>query len=121
MNRPTINPRRGEIWRVNLDPTVGAEMQKTRPCVILSGDSIGRLPLRLVVPLTGWQSHFAGNLWMVRILAAPGTGLSKDSTADAFQLRGVDLARFDVTGPMGKATDADMEQITAAVTLTIQK
>ena len=28
--------RRGEIWLVNLDPTVGSEIQKTRPCVVIS-------------------------------------------------------------------------------------
>ena len=27
---------RGEVWLVNLDPTVGSEIQKTRPCVIVS-------------------------------------------------------------------------------------
>ena len=116
-----VNPKRGEIWRVDLDPTIGAEMQKTRPCIVLSGDNVGRLPLRLVVPLTAWQEHFAGNLWMVKIKATRGTGLTKDSTADAFQLRGVDLARFDTAGPMGKVSDADMEQVMAAVTLTIGK
>ena len=28
--------RRGEIWRVNLDPTVGSEIRKSRPCVVIS-------------------------------------------------------------------------------------
>nr|WP_310487775.1 type II toxin-antitoxin system PemK/MazF family toxin [Chamaesiphon sp. VAR_69_metabat_338] len=42
-------PRRGEIWLVNLDPTVGAEIQKTRPAIVISSDYIGKLPLKLVV------------------------------------------------------------------------
>jgi mRNA interferase MazF len=33
---PRADPARGEVWLVNLDPTVGAEIQKTRPCVIVS-------------------------------------------------------------------------------------
>ena len=41
---------RGEVWRLNLDPTIGAEMRKTRPVVIVSADEIGLLPLKVVVP-----------------------------------------------------------------------
>ncbi|GIV65215.1 MAG: hypothetical protein KatS3mg046_475 [Bellilinea sp.] len=44
--------RRGEVWLVNLDPTLGAEMRKTRPAVIVSSDLVGILPLRIIVPLT---------------------------------------------------------------------
>jgi mRNA-degrading endonuclease toxin of MazEF toxin-antitoxin module len=47
-------PKRGEIWLVNLDPTVGAEIQKTRPAIVISSDYIGKLPLKLVVPITDW-------------------------------------------------------------------
>jgi mRNA interferase MazF len=39
----TINPKRGEIWLVNLDPTVGAEIKKTRPALVISSDFIGKL------------------------------------------------------------------------------
>ena len=37
--------QRGEIWLINLDPTIGAEIKKTRPAVIVSDDAIGILPL----------------------------------------------------------------------------
>ena len=43
---------RGEIWLINLDPTIGAEIKKTRPVVIVSSNAVGILPLRVVVPLT---------------------------------------------------------------------
>jgi len=43
--------RRGEVWLLNLDPTLGAEIKKTRPIVIVSHDSIGILPLRVIVPI----------------------------------------------------------------------
>ena len=45
-------PKRGEIWLVNLNPTVGAEIHKTRPAIVISSDYIGKLPLKLVVPIT---------------------------------------------------------------------
>jgi mRNA interferase MazF len=44
--------RRGEVRLINLDPTIGAEIRKTRPAVIVSEDSIGILPLKIVVPVT---------------------------------------------------------------------
>jgi mRNA interferase MazF len=45
--------RRGEIWLVALDPTIGGEMQKTRPCLIVSPDALVRgLRTVIVVPLT---------------------------------------------------------------------
>lgn len=35
----------GEIWLINLDPTIGAEIQKIRPAIIVSSNKIGVLPL----------------------------------------------------------------------------
>lgn len=49
-------PRRGEVWMVDFDPAVGAEIRKLRPAVVISVDAVGRLPLRLVAPGTDWKS-----------------------------------------------------------------
>jgi len=38
------SPKRGEIWLVNFDPTVGAEIKKIRPAVVISSDGVGKLP-----------------------------------------------------------------------------
>jgi len=46
-------PRRGDIWLVNFDPTVGTEIQKTRPAVVVSSDAVGRLPIKTVHLRTG--------------------------------------------------------------------
>lgn len=43
--------KRGELWLVNLDPTIGDELRKTRPVVIVNDDEIGVLALRVVVPM----------------------------------------------------------------------
>ncbi len=56
--------QRAEIWLVNLEPTVGAEIRKTRPIVVVSSDAVGTLPIRLVAPLTEWKDHFTGNSWI---------------------------------------------------------
>jgi mRNA interferase MazF len=48
--------RRGEIWWVNLDPTIGSEIQKRRPCVIVSNDASNRAQSRVqVAPMTSAQ------------------------------------------------------------------
>ena len=45
--------KRGEVWLCRLDPTLGAEIKKTRPCLIVSPDDInGRLQTVIVAPLT---------------------------------------------------------------------
>ena len=45
--------KRGEVWLCALDPTVGSEIQKTRPCVIVSPDELNeRLRTMIVAPMT---------------------------------------------------------------------
>jgi mRNA interferase MazF len=44
---------RGDIWLVNLDPTVGSEIQKSRPCVVISpGEMHGHLRTVIIAPMT---------------------------------------------------------------------
>ena len=52
---------RGEIWLTNLEPTIGAEMRKIRPVVIVNDDEAGTLPLRIVVPITDWKDRLRRN------------------------------------------------------------
>ena len=52
-------PRRFEVWLVNLDPTVGSEIAKTRPCVVVSPDAVNkRLRTTLIAPLTHTQKRY---------------------------------------------------------------
>ena len=45
--------KRGEVWLVSLDPTVGSEIQKTRPCVVVSPpDLLDQIRTVIIVPLT---------------------------------------------------------------------
>ena len=46
-------PRRGEIWWANLDPTVGSEINKTRPCLVISNSVVNQHRRTVViVPLS---------------------------------------------------------------------
>ena len=110
-------PRRGEIWLVDFDPAVGDEMRKIRPAVVMSMDAIGRLPLRMVVPITDWQPRYAHYPWMVELPASPTNGLVKDSGADAFQTKSVSQARF--VRLLGRVTSAQLDDIALAIALCI--
>ena len=95
MSSPSsLTVKRGEIWLVNFDPTVGREIQKTRPAVVISSDAVGRLPIKLVAPLTDWKDYFTPNIWHVRIDPDNYNGLAKVSAVDTLQLRGMDRQRF---------------------------
>ena len=111
-------PRRGEVWRVNFDPTVGTEIQKTRPAVVISSDAVGKLPIKLVAPITGWQPHFANDVWHVRITPGPGNGLSKPSAVDALQVRGVDTQRF--IAQIGALSAEVLEEIVTSLALVVE-
>ena len=70
-----VNPQRGEVWRVQLDTTLGDEMGKTRPAVVMNVAEVGRLALRIVVPLTGWRPEFTQWPWMVPLVPIAKNGL----------------------------------------------
>jgi mRNA interferase MazF len=77
-----------------LDPTVGAEIKKTRPAVIVNDDAVGILPLKVIVPITEWKDRYAVAPWLVRLEPNAENGLDKPLTADAFQVRSVAQERF---------------------------
>ena len=77
--------RRGEVWLVNLDPTLGAEMRKTCPAVIVSSDLVGILPLRIIVHLTDWKERYGAAPWMVRVNANPLNGWRRTRRRTAFR------------------------------------
>ncbi|MBX3061096.1 MAG: type II toxin-antitoxin system PemK/MazF family toxin [Anaerolineae bacterium] len=110
--------KRGEIWLVNLDPTVGAEIRKTRPVVVLSSDALGKLPVKLVAPLTEWKDYLAQNIWHVKITPDAINGLTKPSSVDTLQLRGVDTQRF--VRKIGNVSTEVMDNITSAVVTVIE-
>lgn len=114
-----IDPRRGEIWDVRFEPSVGAEQKKTRPAVVVSPPSIGRLPLRIVVPITEWKVHYERAPWFVPIppLLLREAALTKESGADAFQVKSVSLERF--VRQLGRLGPELIQEISDAVALCV--
>jgi mRNA interferase MazF len=103
---------------VNLDPTVGAEIRKKRPVVVLSSDAIGALPVKLVAPITEWKEHLARNVWHVAVDPDRANGLAKRSVVDALQLRGIDQNRF--VKRLGVVSPATLQLILIAVAAVIE-
>jgi mRNA interferase MazF len=110
-------PKRGEVWKVRFDPAVAAEIQIIRPAVVISRDGIGRLPLKLVVPITDWKPAFAHFAWFIHLPATPDNGLVKDSGADAFQVKSVSEARF--VDKLGELAAGQLDDISAAVAVCV--
>jgi mRNA interferase MazF len=105
-------PRRGEIYVVNLDPTVGAEIRKTRPGLIIQNDIGNRSsPLTIVAAIT---SKFALPPYPTEVLIeAPEGGLKDDSVVLTNQIRTVDKHRL--TRRLGKVKPETLHQVDQAL------
>jgi len=86
--------KQSEIWFINLDPTLGAEIKKTRPAVIINDNTLGRLPLKIIVPITNWKESYGAAPWMVKIEPDDQNNLNNISAADCFQVRSISELRF---------------------------
>ncbi len=105
--------KRSEIWLINLDPTIGAEIRKTRPAVIVNDDSLGILPLKIIVPITDWKSKYSAADWMVKLDPNSSNKLSKVSTADCFQVRS--LSQIRMVRKIGEVSRVKMQEIEGAL------
>lgn len=111
-------PNRKEIWLVQFNPTIGDEIQKTRPAIVISSDNLPGLALRLVVPITGWKPAFDSIPWLIKLLPNEQNGLTKMSVANPLQIRSVSLSRFSTK--LGSITDEQVEAILLALQLITQ-
>jgi len=101
--------KQGEIWLINLDPTVGAEIKKTRPAIIVNDNALGKLPLKIIVPITDWKDRYGTAPWMTKLEPDKENGLTKVSAADSFQVRSVSQERF--VKQIGTVSETIMEEI----------
>ena len=87
------HPRRGEVFLASFDPTIGAEIQKTRPALVIQNDVGNRYsPLTIVAAIT---SHHHSPLYPHQVLIeAPEGGLQVDSVILLNQIRSVDKQRL---------------------------
>jgi mRNA interferase MazF len=114
---PPFNIQRGDVWLVRFDPSEGDEIRKVRPAVVMTAVSAGRIALHIVVPVTGWQPAFVTYSFIVPLTPSPQNGLTKDSGANAFQVKSVSINRFQ--SKLGTLTSDQMEELAAAIALCV--
>ena len=107
----------GEIYWVNLDPTIGDEIKKRRPVVVLNGGHDKHLKLAIVVPVTAWSSYWEKNPFFVSLEPNTKSGLKKKSVVDCFQIRAVSHNRF--AEKIGQISDHEIELIKRSITLIL--
>src|SRR5258708_8776246 len=111
----TTNPNslRAEVWRIRFDPAEGDEIKKVRTAVVINETAVGRLRLKIVVPITEWKPRYASYPWFVHLNPTPTNGLNKDSGADAFQVKSVSETRF--LNRLGELTSSALDDIANAI------
>jgi len=78
--------KRGMVIDINLEPAMGSEIKKIRPCVIVTNNTYNaRVPVIQVVPLTTWTEKKARIITNVEIAPSSINGLTKKSVADCLQ------------------------------------
>ena len=101
--------RRGEIWLVNFDPTIGSEINKTRPAIILSAQPFNRLRRTLVVIPLSSAHHQTEFPLLIAVRSS-----SRPSVAVVDQVKAAAKERF--IHKLGNATDDEMNLIRDALT-----
>ena len=107
---------RGEIYLVNFDPTVGAEIQKTRPALIIQNDISNRhSPVTIVAAIT---SKFDEKLYPTEVLiAANEGGLKIDSVVLPNQFRSIDGKRL--IRQLGKISGKTLKKVDTALKVSL--
>ena len=108
---------RGEVWLVNLDPTVGTEISKKRPCIIVNDNGIGILPLKVIVPVTDWKERYSIRPWMVKLEPTTENSLAKVSGVDTFQICSVSETRL--IRKLGQLSESEMQMISEALAVVL--
>ena len=106
-----------DIYLVNLNPTKGAETKKARPCIIVSNNDIGILPLKVIIPLIGHKESHNGKSWLVPIVSTLENGLGKKSTADALNIRSVSDVR--IIKKIGSINSETYKQLLLAIKVVL--
>jgi len=106
-----LRPKRGEIWWVNFDPSIGSEVKKLRPAVIVSNDISNRYLDRVqAVPLTSNVKHIYPSECLVTVKRQPGKAM-------ADQLRTISLQRCQ--NRIGKLSPSELSGVDNVLALQL--
>lgn len=109
--RSTIIPKRGEIWWINFDPSIGGEIKKIRPAVIASNNIANKTLNRVqVIPLTSATK----NIYPAECLI---TVQGKQSKAMADQL--TTISKLRLSTKIGNISTHEMDEIGRVIRLQL--
>ncbi|MBI3442908.1 MAG: type II toxin-antitoxin system PemK/MazF family toxin [Candidatus Sungbacteria bacterium] len=111
-----IAPRRGEVYLVNFNPTIGSEIRKTRPALVLQNDIANEYsPIVIIAAIT---SKFEYPLYPTDALVKKGeAGLPRDSVVLLNQIRSVDKRRLRKM--IGKVENQTMIRVDHALEMSL--
>jgi len=109
--------RTGEIYWVNLDPTIGDEIKKRRPVVVVNGGHHKYLKLAISVPVTTLSPYWDGNPFFVSLEPTSDNGLQKNSAVDCFQIKAISHDRF--VEKRGTITNHEIDLIKTSIALIL--
>ena len=109
-------PRRGEIYLVDFDPTVGHEIRKTRPAVVIQNDVSNQYsPITIVAAIS---SQFSDPPFPREVVIEPEeSGLPKRSAVIVNQIRSVDRLRLQEG--LGRLSRPSMERLDEAIKISL--
>jgi mRNA interferase MazF len=115
MARKIIYPLRGDVWLVDFDPTVGAEIQKTRPALIIQNDIGNRVsPITIVSAITSTLKH--PYPFQVYLRKGEG-GLTVDSVVTLNHIRSIDRRRL--VRRLGSLSGKTMSAVDQAILVSL--
>jgi mRNA interferase MazF len=110
------HPRRGDIYLVNFDPTIGHEIKKTRPALIIQNDIANQYsPITIVAAIT---SKFDVPPYPTDVIMEPKeSGLSQPSAVVLNQIRSIDRQRL--IKPIGHADAGTLKRVEQALLISL--
>ncbi|WP_069789346.1 type II toxin-antitoxin system PemK/MazF family toxin [Cyanobacterium sp. IPPAS B-1200] len=109
-----MSVKRGEIYFVNLNPVQGKEQSGYRPVLILSIDTINKLPLVVTVIVGTKGENITQNFLTNVRVSTEESGLPLETVFLCFQIRSLDSSRF-TQKPAGKLSVAKMQEVEIAI------
>ena len=89
-----ITPTRAQIWLADLEPSVGDEVRKARPVLIIGRNGLCPLRLAIICPIRARNRKHDRYDWLIKVTPDASNGLDKVSSIDAFQVRCVSFKRM---------------------------